>query len=191
MSNGYAPVPKNLPQSAHSSRPSRQIHCNVWTRQTLDRLNEIFHPNLYKQNIDSLFVGLLDQHEKEQMAAKQPLTPDIASASIMLTASTWGLVRIFHSENPEVIRQYQQYVYHLQNAENCLRKALDINARFPPVEAQESKPQMVQHTPTSTPTPSQNAVPPPPTLQASTPQQVPAVSQAVPPTQRVGNIPIV
>lgn len=118
--------------SEGSSSSQNVIQCNIWTKQTLDRLNLIFQPNSYSQNIDTLFVKLMTQEERE----KSSHPSEVSSTNIMLSAGIWGLIKIFRTENVEVRRQFMRFINHLEEAEAALQKTLKINAQFPPVISQ-------------------------------------------------------
>lgn len=114
----------------------QEVRCNLWTRQTLDRLRVIFPDS--RINVDQMFIGLLKQ------AAMAPHTHDADSGSdFIMQIALWLLVRIYNTESPAIRHKYLIFLQHLENVENEVRRSLELNRKFPPVPARPHPPEQV------------------------------------------------
>lgn len=117
------------------STNQQEVRCNMWTRQTLDRLRVIFPETII--NTDQMFLTLLKQVNPEVPTSSQE------GSDATLQLALWLLVRIYNTESPAVRHKYLLFLQHLETMENELRRALDLNRLYPPVPARAHPPEQV------------------------------------------------
>jgi hypothetical protein len=111
--------------SVSSTTPS-PLNLSIWTRQTLERLHNIFFSHTQKpmSTTETLFVQMLQQFEKDLQ-----LNPTIIS-NFFIMVSIWGLVRMHQTEDMEARRQFGLFVNHLQDSENALLKSIQMSQKY-------------------------------------------------------------
>lgn len=109
-----------------SSPTSSPPNLSMWTRQTLERLHNIFFSHTQKSmsTTENLFLNMWQQFEKDTQ-----LNPSIIS-NFFIMVSIWGLVRMHQTEDMEARRQFGLFVNHLQDSENALLKSIQMSQKY-------------------------------------------------------------
>lgn len=127
--------PSSLSNQVSINQPpstSTRIPIDPWTIQTVERIHTLFgshSSDISFQSVETVFNNLLKQYVDETKLNGNVTHKSLSTFMIMV--SLWGLVRMQNTTNLEARRQYGLFINHLQDAESCLLKSVQIQQRSP------------------------------------------------------------
>jgi hypothetical protein len=122
--NSSTPPP---PISSISSIPSTPVMISPWEQQIIEKVESIFlsHTNQKpRQSSESLFAQGVHQSAQQFGTTDKKI---LHLSNLFISLSMWSLAQLKDTDNAEAKRQYGLFVNHLQSAENCMVKAIQIH----------------------------------------------------------------
>lgn len=110
--------------------PSIQsVPISQWSLQTINRIHSVFHSNDNSPPSASVSMFTNLNNQKNLMSQSPPSEIHQSVANFFTMVSLWGLCRLHTTEDLESRRQYALFINHLQSAENCLLKSIEIKQK--------------------------------------------------------------